>query len=64
MALLSVFVVLACIGAACFGISKIPWIAPPYKTAIYWFAGICTGIWLLSITGVLGHINDVPVPHV
>ena len=64
MALLSVLVTLAVVGVCMFGVSRAPFIAQPYKTAIYWVAGVCTALWLLSITGVIGNINNIQVPHV
>lgn len=64
MGLIPVIVTLGLMGLLCFGVSKANFITPPWKTVIYWTVGVCTAVWLLSITGVLDYVGNVKMVHV
>jgi hypothetical protein len=64
MSIISVVLILCVVGLLLWLVTTYLPLAPPFKSIITAVVVIATVLWLLSVTGVLGSISGVRMPHV
>jgi hypothetical protein len=64
MSAIEAIIILVCFAAAVWAIVTYIPMSPLAKRIIIIFAFICAGIWLASITGILGDAKTIKVPQV
>lgn len=63
MALISVVLVLIAVGILCWLATTYIPMQPAIKNIMIAVIVIAVVLWLLQITGLLGHVESIPMPH-